>query len=699
MQAGFTSIETGNSRTKTTKMTLYKNLVDHSIGAVVWVLFGWGLYTGRNPFLAGDGSHFFTEIPVSEYPVVFQQFGFAATAATITSGGVLGRIRLAPYFFFSAFSTGIIYPIVAHSTWNSNGFLAQLGYLDFAGSSIVHLVGGCFGFVGAWACGPRVHRFKLKPEFYQQEDSDDENEDGDDSSEDIEDPQPPSRAGTTNNNTDNGRITPIKPINPNKKKKKPGLTRKEKFLAALCPSRKYLYVREPPGSSAELSALGSLLLFVAWFCFNAGSGLAIDTPDKYNTAARAALNTLLSYGAASSTAFFYSLGTSVSRSEYHIKYDLNLLINGGLAGLVVVTGPCAYIDPWAAILIGIISLFAYVAGDRLISRVLMIDDPLNVTAVHGVNGFLGVVWIGFAHREHGIFYGGDGSMLGIQILGAIYITIFSTILAALFFVPLKLYKRGIYLFHDKNEQLVGLDFIHFDHEGSLFVQMEADDLDSDDRSGHNSNTVRSASPSFSGGYNNTITPPRTPQSSSLSIRVNNTNNNEPTLSYAYGNKISGNSKATDEFEVRKPGGGGGGGDGDKDSQGDSSDYGKNTARDLRAVMDDRRLRKRFRHYLALTRSDENIRFYDHVEKFQAEKNKDKRRQRAKVIFQKFILDSAPTQINLASKLKKKLEEYYKSDNVEALSSRQLFDEASDELFKDLRERFRIWTEATPGYWQ
>jgi Amt family ammonium transporter len=703
MTAGFTMLEVGGSRSKTVKMTLYEKLVDRSIGSVMWIIIGWGIFTGNSAFISGDSSTYFTDIPVSDYGHVFQQFGFASTACTIISGAVLGRIRMTPYFIFAAYSTGIVYPIVAHVVWNPNGFLYKMGYEDFAGGSVVHVLGGVFSFVGAWCCGPRVHRFKLKNSEQEA------GEDGD-SFDDIEDDDFESTSNKQQQQKTN-----------NHKKSK-----QTQIMDRLCPHRKYLWVREPPGSSPELQSLGSLLLFVAFFDFNAGSSITITTPSKYDAASRAALNTLLSYGSAGSTVFLINVFQAFKRGDYHIRYDLNLMINGGLAGLVAITASCGFIDPWASLVAGVLSVFVYILCEHTMAHFLMVDDPVAAVAVHGANGILGITWLGFVHPTRGVFYTGNGEFLGIQLLGLLFVLCFTFVSAIVYFAPLKLYKNGIYLRHTKDEQLVGLDFLHFSHENAEFIHMEQDDQDSDlqsesasemlDPSYHggsvhggggggggnnsNNNSFRSlpagmastptaaATTTTSNNHklsihmdsgNSTpvaITPARSPSPSFTGGAINNNNNNN--------NAIISDDKSSNEGGGRR--------------HHYQNNHGNNRNADLRFVMEDRRLRKRFRHYLSITKSDENILFYDAVERFQKEQNKDKRYRRARAIYERFILDSGRQQVNLASKVKVKLEEYYKGENKDMLINRHLFDEATDELFADLKERFRMWVEATPNYW-
>ena len=166
MQAGFALVEAGFNSGKNTVNILFKNLMDLSIGALLYWLVGYGImYSGAaNGWLgfAGIGIPDQNAIDTSYLPH-FQtdflfQVAFAATAATIVSGAVAGRMQFRAYLIYSALLTGIIYPIAGFWQWGG-GWLAELGFHDFAGSLIVHAVGGFAGLAGAMVLGPRIGRF------------------------------------------------------------------------------------------------------------------------------------------------------------------------------------------------------------------------------------------------------------------------------------------------------------------------------------------------------------------------------------------------------------------------------------------------------------------------------------------------------------------------------------------------------------
>ncbi|MCP5097112.1 MAG: ammonium transporter [Chloroflexi bacterium] len=166
MQAGFALVESGFNSGKNTINILFKNVMDMCVGVVLYFLIGYGImYSGAaNGFIgfAGVGIPGQDAIDLGYLPH-FQtdflfQVAFAATAATIVSGAVAGRMQFRAYLIYSAVLTGLIYPIAGFWQWGG-GFLSAMGFHDFAGSLIVHAVGGFAGLAGAIVLGPRIGRF------------------------------------------------------------------------------------------------------------------------------------------------------------------------------------------------------------------------------------------------------------------------------------------------------------------------------------------------------------------------------------------------------------------------------------------------------------------------------------------------------------------------------------------------------------
>jgi Amt family ammonium transporter len=171
MQPGFALVETGLNASKNAVNIMFKNFMDLAVGVVLFYLIGYGLMF---PLADGDILFKLGESKVMGFagfgingsplanlsPQVFFLFqvAFAATAATIVSGAVAGRIRFVSYLIYSAVITAVIYPISGMWQWGG-GWLFQMGFVDFAGSIVVHAVGGFAGLAGAIALGPRIGRF------------------------------------------------------------------------------------------------------------------------------------------------------------------------------------------------------------------------------------------------------------------------------------------------------------------------------------------------------------------------------------------------------------------------------------------------------------------------------------------------------------------------------------------------------------
>ena len=160
MQAGFTLLESGMTQSKNAANIAMKNFMDISVGTLTFWALGYGLMYGTK-----DASGFFSISDLWMNPGagahdVFFQTVFAATAATIVSGAIAGRTKYSTYIIFTVFMTAIIYPISGGWQWYGDGaWLADLGFIDFAGSSIVHSVGGWAALCAAWMVGPRIGKY------------------------------------------------------------------------------------------------------------------------------------------------------------------------------------------------------------------------------------------------------------------------------------------------------------------------------------------------------------------------------------------------------------------------------------------------------------------------------------------------------------------------------------------------------------
>lgn len=398
MNLGFASLEAGMARSKNTVNILSKNFIVFAVSSLGFMLLGWGLmFGGDNPFLGTQHLFILGESDLSFYDGTltsnvpfwgkfFFQLVFCGTAATIVSGAVAERIKYITFIVFSFVLTLVIYPIVGHWVWGG-GWLADLGFLDFAGDTVVHSLGGWAALAGALVLGPRIGKY---------------DKDG-----------------------------------------KP---------------------RAIPGHNMSLAVIGLFVLWLGWFGFNPGSTMSFQNPSDVmhilmttNTSAIAAVLT-------ATAASWLLLG----------KPDLGMTINGCLAGLVAITGGCAYISIGNSLLIGAVAgvlvVFAVLFFDRV-----KVDDPVGATSVHLCCGVFGTLCIGLFAQEgvttlstkNGLFYGGGAGLLGTQLLGI------AAVGAFVFAASLVLWwvlKKTMGIRVTREEEIAGLDIgEHGNHAYPDFV--------------------------------------------------------------------------------------------------------------------------------------------------------------------------------------------------------------------------------------
>ena len=162
MQCGFAMVETGFTRAKNAGNIIMKNLMDFCIGTVVFSLLGFGLMMSENyiaGFIGVPNLTMFTDWANFDWNSFVFQLVFCATAATIVSGSMAERTKFSAYCVYSAVISLVVYPIEAGWVWNGQGWLAQLGCIDFAGSIVIHMVGGISALVGAIILGPRIGKY------------------------------------------------------------------------------------------------------------------------------------------------------------------------------------------------------------------------------------------------------------------------------------------------------------------------------------------------------------------------------------------------------------------------------------------------------------------------------------------------------------------------------------------------------------
>ena len=171
-------------------------------------------------------------------------------------------------------------------------------------------------------------------------------------------------------------------------------------------------------SNIPLASAGAFILWFGWFAFNAGSTL-----DASNASlATIALNTMIAGASGGTAALFMTM-------KKFGKADPSMTINGILAGLVAITGGCAFVTQWSAIIIGVISGVIVIYATLLVDT-LKVDDPVGAVAVHGFNGVFGTIAVGLFDTSQGLFTTGDFSLLKVQLLGAIIVVVWGLVSGA-----------------------------------------------------------------------------------------------------------------------------------------------------------------------------------------------------------------------------------------------------------------------------
>ena len=160
MQAGFAMVEAGFTRAKNAGNILMKNLMDFCIGTVMFILIGFSLLLGEDMvgLIGKPGFDIFTAYADFDFSNFVFNLVFCATTATIVSGAMAERTKFLSYCIYSGVISALIYPIEAHWIWGG-GWLAQMGFHDFAGSCAIHMVGGISALIGAAILGPRIGKF------------------------------------------------------------------------------------------------------------------------------------------------------------------------------------------------------------------------------------------------------------------------------------------------------------------------------------------------------------------------------------------------------------------------------------------------------------------------------------------------------------------------------------------------------------
>lgn len=428
MQLGFAMVETGFTRAKNVVHTMAMNLFIYILGITGFWICGFAFMFGGVGSVASLGGtpglthelslHLFGKTfgllggagyflnsgvyDVGIFALFLFQMVFMDTAATIPTGAMAERWKFKAFAIYGLFISMFIYPIFGNWVWGG-GWLANLGtnfglghgHVDFAGSSVVHMVGGVAALAGVLVLGPRTGKY---------------NKDG--SSNTI------------------------------------------------------------PAHNIPMAIIGTLILAFGWFGFNPGSTLS-GTDLRISVIAT---NTMV---ASASGGLFATLYMWLK----YKKPDAGMMANGLLAGLVAITAPCAFVNSQGAFIIGAVAGILVVVSAFYIERKLRIDDPVGAIAVHGVNGFWGVLalglfadgkygdgWNGVPGNVTGLFYGNAGQFFA-ELIGGItcFVFVFGTMYA--FF---KICDKMIGIRASISEELAGLDVPQLGVTG--YVNQDAEDM-------------------------------------------------------------------------------------------------------------------------------------------------------------------------------------------------------------------------------
>ena len=371
MQAGFAFLGAGLIRSRNVTNYMTKSFMDFAMASISFWAFGFALMWGTSAAgIAGTTNFFLTDAADGQTYVdwVFQMV-FAGTAATIVAGAVAERTKTQAYLAYSFMIGAVIYPLYGHWVWGGGwlGALDNIGLpaaADYAGSGVVHAVGGFIALAGAAVVGARTGKFNAD--------------------------------GTPN---------------------------------------------QIPGHNVPFVIIGTFILFFGWFGFNINTGDSIGLN---------AVNTLL----AGATGAVVALYIQLVRTG---QTDILMACNGALAGLVGVTAPVAFVEPWSAVVIGAIAAPIMMGSVWFIENILKIDDPVGAISVHGTCGLWGILAVGiFANGNNGTegLIAGNGLQIVSQLISMGVVLGWALATGFALFLLLK-YTMGVRASRQEEEQ--GLD--------------------------------------------------------------------------------------------------------------------------------------------------------------------------------------------------------------------------------------------------
>jgi len=415
MQAGFALVEAGAVARKNRSALLIKNLYNVAIAAVVFWLSGYGLAFGSPALFVGENTNYyasagFEQVPQDNYLAWVIQFAYCTVVVASFQGALAERTVLSAYLIVSAIVAGFVYPIILAWTWGQ-GWLFDAGFHDFAGSGVVHLVGGTVALWGAVVVGERRSKVRVREGIQNVHHVD-------------------VRSAEVTHELDD--------LNPDFSK----IARKH-FKGA---------EGELARNNNTFVVLGALLIWASYIFFVGGRTLGQDNV-RASSSAKIILNMFLSSG------FSAIVGMALKAYAFGVnKYDSLSLCNSALIGMVSVSGVADTTENWCAVLIGAIAGVWYVAAVGLL-EFYRIDDPLECIPVHFAGGIWGLFATGFFNLAQGALFRTavhQGMFMGYQLVGITVIVAFVSVVVLPTFLILKNLEA---LRADKAVEEVGFDVV------------------------------------------------------------------------------------------------------------------------------------------------------------------------------------------------------------------------------------------------
>jgi len=401
IQTGFAMLEAAYGRPIDASSIMMKNSMDLVLGVFAYYFLGWWLSFGHDAMWVEENAF--------DFALWFLQFSYATTAGTINSGALAGRVSFVAYLILSILLTGVIYPVCVHWVWGG-GWLSSLGFVDFAGSSLVHMVGATSALVSVCMCGPRIGRYPnyqcwsglWRYVFSERNDS--------------------SWYQYPKSELERAVYTPIKACN-----------------------------------NPVQCLFGTFLLLTGFLAFNPASTLN-TTYDTDLTAARTTVTTLIAASGGAVSSMMWSL---IARQN--LKLRVPEMTNSVLGGLVASCACCHVVPPLFMAMVGFVGGLLTSVTAPIMDR-FQLDDTVGAVSVHGPPAIWGVLCVALFAQPNcqsdirGLFFGGGEAawiLLLVQICGIVSLAAFA---AAATWVSVSVIDLVIGFRCHRAHEIIGLDF-------------------------------------------------------------------------------------------------------------------------------------------------------------------------------------------------------------------------------------------------